>query len=127
MATMESRMALATTIPTTAVYYSTFPPKEAGSPNSVIPTAPCAEGVKRLQPIQLSQIAKSPKIQRDEWVCPVSSRADKTNSSAKDLIQHIVDEVKLGYQRNDGKNPISLAVGTVEHRSLHVSVVCPLK
>ena len=106
------------TMPTTTIYYTTFPAQSfesasastlmESSPTSVVPTA--ADETK-LEPIILGR-QRPMKVQKtdDAWTVPVSVKASKTTESAKDLVQPIVDEIRLGIHREDGKNPISLAV-----------------
>ena len=44
------------------------------------------------------------------WVCPVSEKANRTRNPIRAIVDPIVSKIKLGCQRGDGKDPISLAV-----------------
>jgi hypothetical protein len=46
----------------------------------------------------------------DEWVCPASAKSRRTMNPIRSVIDPITRNIKLGYQRADGKDPISLAV-----------------
>jgi hypothetical protein len=85
---------------------------------------PSVDGTK-LEPMLLGE-QRPFKLQKKEetgWTIPVSATASKTNHSARDLVQPIVDEIKLGMHRLDGKNPISLAVSyALLHNFLKISL-----
>lgn len=44
------------------------------------------------------------------WVCPASDKSVRTSNPIRAIVDPIVANVKLGCQREDGKDPISLAV-----------------
>ena len=46
----------------------------------------------------------------DAWFCPVSEKANRTTNPIRAIVDPIVSKIKLGCQRSDGKDPISLAV-----------------
>jgi hypothetical protein len=112
------------TAPTT-IYYATFPPSsDHPSPNSVIPTVPPCDTTQcngrnsrsSLDAFQLEHHRPAKMLKREEaaWTCPVSSKASQRSSSTiNDRLQPIVERIQMGYQRVDGKNPISLAVSTI--------------
>lgn len=46
----------------------------------------------------------------DEWICPISAKAQRTKSCLQDSIRPIASKIQMGFQRIDRKDPISLAV-----------------
>ena len=46
----------------------------------------------------------------DAWFCPASEKANRTTNPIRAIVDPIVSKIKLGCQRSDGKDPISLAV-----------------
>jgi hypothetical protein len=114
----------ATTMPTATIYYTNFPSSiakaddddsgntiEISSPNSVIVTLPITNS---FEPVCIGRPAKMLRRNSEtEWKCPVSAKASQTiTSSVQNTIQPIVEKIKLGIHRKDGKNPLSLAVST---------------
>jgi len=61
----------------------------------------------------LGRPAKLQKREEEEepWICPSSIKANQTgkNNSIQRIIKPIIDDIKLGFQRSDKKDPISLA------------------
>jgi hypothetical protein len=53
-----------------------------------------------------------------EWICPASVRANRTHNPIRAIVDSIVANTKLGCQREDGKNTISLAVSVSTDRQL---------
>lgn len=47
----------------------------------------------------------------DAWVCPASAKSMRTQNPIRKVIDPIAGKIKLGFQRPDRKNPISLATG----------------
>jgi hypothetical protein len=103
----------------TTIYYTAFPSspdQQQHSPNSVIPIEPLQRGTTNDGKTALDafQLEHRPlKMQRRDdgaWVCPVSFKASRNTTSVKEMVQPIVEQMQMGYQRPDGKNPISLAV-----------------
>lgn len=82
------------------------------SPTSVV----AAESIHHvvLEPLSLSSDTRPAKVAKieGEWKCPVSAKASRTSSSVPGIIKPIVESIKLGCQREDRKEPISLAVST---------------
>jgi hypothetical protein len=110
------------------IYYTTFPLNNTcddatnddanlASPTSVIGIVPMHQVV--LEPLALSSDTRPAKIAKveEEWKCPVSVKASRTSKNVlQGIIQPIVENFKLGCQRADRKEPISLAVSTNEYR-----------
>ena len=44
------------------------------------------------------------------WLCPASAKSNRTINPIRAIVDSIVADTKLGCQREDGKDPISLAV-----------------
>lgn len=108
----------------TTIYYKTFPlfkHNASPSPTSVPVTPPMgSSNAKRnvgMESITLGRPAKLQKLQvegKEEekaWICPSSAKASQTGKivSIKQIIQPIIDDIKLGSQRIDNKDLISLA------------------
>lgn len=53
------------------------------------------------------------KLSDTTWVVPTSTKAIRAVNPVTFAFNRLADKVKLGSQRNDGKDPISLAVSRV--------------
>ena len=76
---------------------------EVNSPTSVVQHA-----THVVEPIHLS--SKHTDGDDKGWVCPASIKSIRTRNPIRAIVDPIVANVKLGCQRPDGKDPISLAV-----------------
>jgi hypothetical protein len=88
---------------TTTVFACTI---KHSSPTSVVHNEPHHVVEHLILPQQQEQQQKS-----EQWVvCPSSAKSQRTINPIRAFIDPIASNIKLGYQRADGKNPISLAV-----------------
>lgn len=46
----------------------------------------------------------------DGWLCPVSKKSSRTLNPVSNVVEPLAKRIKLGCQRKDKKDPISLAV-----------------
>jgi len=49
--------------------------------------------------------------QPEPWVCPASKKSKLTTNPVQTIVSQVVERIRLGSQRRDGKNPLSLASG----------------
>jgi hypothetical protein len=56
--------------------------------------------------------------EENEWICPASAKSIRTRNPIRAIVDPIVANIKLGCQREDGKDPISLAVSVLTDHQL---------
>jgi hypothetical protein len=76
------------------------------SPTSVVADTP----KHHVESMQLPSAKRYEKELPTSWVCPASAKSVRTRNPIRAIVDPIVANVKLGHEREDGKDPISLAV-----------------
>jgi hypothetical protein len=76
------------------------------------PTSVIANPNHVVDPIQLDGNHKKEEKVVNEWICPPSAKSLRTKNPIRAIVDPIVQNIKMGSERGDGKDPISLAVRT---------------
>lgn len=64
--------------------------------------------------------------QSEPWVCPASKKSKLTSNPAQSFVNQVADRIRLGCQRPDRKNPLSLAVSPTKNRLLTLMITTTL-
>jgi hypothetical protein len=56
-------------------------------------------------------------VDETPWICKSSIKASRTgnNNGIQQTLKPIIEDIKPGFQRNDKKEPISMAVSSLQH------------
>ena len=107
MVVNASSISISVASPKSVVPHSHHPPVE---PISLIPKTNTNGNVHTTEQRQGMNIVQAGGNTTDAWVCPASEKANRTTNPIRAIVDPIVSKIKLGCQRGDGKDPISLAV-----------------